>query len=76
MFPWPVHLEHLCACTLSIDKSPDGKSDGHVTGSKVTAVFTYLHTDNIIRSKLREEKMCKMILLNEQTNNKLYTSKE
>ena len=27
MFPWLVHLEHLCACALSIDKSPDGKSD-------------------------------------------------
>ena len=27
MFPWLVHLENVCPYTLSIDKSPDGKSD-------------------------------------------------
>ena len=72
MFRWLVHLENLCSCTLSLLTE---NQTGHVTGSKVTAVFTYLHIP-IIRSKLREQKMCKMILLNEQTNNKLYTSKE
>ena len=75
MFPWLVHLENLCACTLSVDKSPDGKSDLPRDRFKsYGCIYLFTHTDN--KKQITSTKMCKRILVNEQTNNKLYTSKE
>ena len=70
MFPWFVQLEILYACTLNLDKSPDGKSDlSRDRFKSYDCICLFIQNDNNMQN-IREQKM---ILINEQTNNKLYT---